>query len=1430
MTAPRSRPALAVRPRVEPLEGRIAPANFTASTYLELRDVMALANANREDDTVVVGADIFYPTGDPFVGSGNELAVQDVTAGGVSFGIAFVGDPNRGDRFRLDANGSGRLFHVLAGSATFTDLTLTGGRTGGRDDTSAFGGAIAVESGASVTLTRDTVSDNAAVGGFNPTGFRASLAYGGAMSVFGSGTLNVTACLFERNQAVGYSNSVAPAAKGTTGGLAETGGVGGRGVAGGSAWGGAIFGSGAVTILDSVFRDNAVAGGAGGTGGRGGEGGGPYAPGAGGPGGVGGGGGRAEGGAIIGSVKAYSTTFGPNNRATGGPAGAAGAGGPGGVGASPARGGAGGPGQSGGDAIGGVGSGSVLGNCTLTGNAAVGGPGGRGGVGGAGTGGGASGDDLPDGSAGKGRAGALSVGYFGTVTFASTTVANNTPNGVATDFGATIFAFNSLFADNPGGDVVGGNVTASGSLIESTTATVTAGAVSNVIGVDPGLSPAAANGSADTGGGFVRLTHAIARTSAAADIGDDSKLTADLIGPGFAFDGRGNFARRVGSATDAGAFEAVLQNGPQGDLQVTGTQTGNTVTVAVTNAGPDRLPAARVTGAATGATIAYGSRTSANGAVPVNLLPTGGDLDDTLDLPSGATVTYTFTATVPLGGAGGRYAVAAVAGPGAGDPDASNNAAAFGFAGRPVPTLRVAVNQAAGQADPTPTASAAFDVDFSNPVSSFVAGYVSLAGSTAPGTLVVAVAGEARHFTVTVTGMTGAGVVVASVPGGQFESADNPGVTNSASTSTDNSVAFAPVVPPATASRFAVEVLDGPPTVGVPFDVRLTALAADGSVATGYTGTARLTYTPVGGDEVTLPDVTFVAGRATAGVTVPRAGEVAVSARDATTLSGQVRVAVLTRSLELTTSAAPVVGRPFAVTVTVRNANGTVATTFTGRVRVTLTGFAGTADQTKDASFTAAAAGVTTVEFTPDAPGDGDATGTFLADAGPTATVPVIVSPFTTPVGYNPLSGATELNARGRTDGGGVVALTSGRYYNDEGRPGDEPAVVTVGSPYLVSVLNVNPAHVSYYGLPNPTIADDNSATSITAGALSSFTKSPGQDAAIANDFVLTESNGQVKLLFDAEFQSSNVRCPGFSLTVETADRYGRPLSPATTPPVLVTVLRVTSKGFQVGGTPAAVAVGHFAAGRGNDVVVANPGSAAVNLIQNSGGGSAGFVRGPDAVTGGSPVALVAANLFGNAFADLAVVDAADKTVRVLKNDGSGKFLDATRLSLPAGLTPRKVVAADFDRDGHLDLAVSAVAADGSGTVAVFYGDGAGNFTRAQRYASVGNSLDLVVADVDQNGFPDLIVTGSEGDLGVLLHDDAAYPRALTALRRYPVRAALVGEIDLTPTGFFGLATGDFNNDGIPDVAVMDAIHTVYLLHGVNVAGTIRSRRPVGGP
>ncbi|HJZ91603.1 MAG TPA: FG-GAP-like repeat-containing protein [Gemmataceae bacterium] len=100
----------------------------------------------------------------------------------------------------------------------------------------------------------------------------------------------------------------------------------------------------------------------------------------------------------------------------------------------------------------------------------------------------------------------------------------------------------------------------------------------------------------------------------------------------------------------------------------------------------------------------------------------------------------------------------------------------------------VTINQGVGQNDPTNGSSIKFDVKFSEPVTGFTASDVSLGGSTAGGTLSVSVTGSLDTYTVTVTGMTTQGLVVASIPaGGATDAAGNP---NLASTSTDNSVQF----------------------------------------------------------------------------------------------------------------------------------------------------------------------------------------------------------------------------------------------------------------------------------------------------------------------------------------------------------------------------------------------------------------------------------------------------------------------------------------------------------------------------------------------------------------------------------------------------------------------------------------------------------------
>src|SRR5205807_2013461 len=96
------------------------------------------------------------------------------------------------------------------------------------------------------------------------------------------------------------------------------------------------------------------------------------------------------------------------------------------------------------------------------------------------------------------------------------------------------------------------------------------------------------------------------------------------------------------------------------------------------------------------------------------------------------------------------------------------------------------INQAVGQADPVHAGPIVFTVVFSEPVQSFVASEVSFAGSTVGGVLVALVSGTGPTYTVSVSGMTGNGTVIASIAGSTV--VDLAGNLNLASTSTDNTV------------------------------------------------------------------------------------------------------------------------------------------------------------------------------------------------------------------------------------------------------------------------------------------------------------------------------------------------------------------------------------------------------------------------------------------------------------------------------------------------------------------------------------------------------------------------------------------------------------------------------------------------------------------
>ena len=109
------------------------------------------------------------------------------------------------------------------------------------------------------------------------------------------------------------------------------------------------------------------------------------------------------------------------------------------------------------------------------------------------------------------------------------------------------------------------------------------------------------------------------------------------------------------------------------------------------------------------------------------------------------------------------------------------------------PKVTVTINQGAAQPDPTSQSPIVYDVVFSESVTGFSSAGVSVTG-TAQGTKTIAVDGSGANYTVSVSGMTSSGTVIASIKANAAQNA--AGNPSSASTSTDNTVTYnKPVVP-----------------------------------------------------------------------------------------------------------------------------------------------------------------------------------------------------------------------------------------------------------------------------------------------------------------------------------------------------------------------------------------------------------------------------------------------------------------------------------------------------------------------------------------------------------------------------------------------------------------------------------------------------------
>ena len=243
-----------------------------------------------------------------------------------------------------------------------------------------------------------------------------------------------------------------------------------------------------------------------------------------------------------------------------------------------------------------------------------------------------------------------------------------------------------------------------------------------------------------------------------------------------------------------------------------------------------------------------------------------------------------------------------------------------------------------------------------------------------------------------------------------------------------------------------------------------------------------------------------------------------------------------------------------------------------------------------------------------------------------------------------------------------------------------------------------------------------------------------------------------------------------------------------------------TTADYGAGREPIGLMIADFNGDRVPDLAIANSGEygtdSAADVSILVGDGTGGFPGAVHAYRSGSgPLALTMAELNGDGNPDLVAANQSSKDISVLLGNGGGTFESTANYGVSAQLTD--VVAADFNRDGSPDLAATKYTS--AGTVAVLLNDGDGSFGAPTDFTAIGFPSSLAAADFNGDGNQDLFVL-SWGTMAVLLMGDGGGGFSTGA--------------NFGTGGADGAAAivGDFNDDKKVDVAVAN-----YGSHDVSI-------------
>jgi hypothetical protein len=184
---------------------------------------------------------------------------------------------------------------------------------------------------------------------------------------------------------------------------------------------------------------------------------------------------------------------------------------------------------------------------------------------------------------------------------------------------------------------------------------------------------------------------------------------------------------------------------------------------------------------------------------------------------------------------------------------------------------------------------------------------------------------------------------------------------------------------------------------------------------------------------------------------------------------------------------------------------------------------------------------------------------------------------------------------------------------------------------------------------------------------------------------------------------------------------------------------------------------------------------------------------------------VLARDFTGDGVPDLITSSIVDNRIVFLAASAAGSFSTQQTSVFSFNEAPSLLAAGDFDGDSDLDFAC---VFQGTATVRVWRNDGAGRFSEDAQPLQGGDGASVLeVIDANNDGLDDLVVSRS----GAL------------AVRYFPGQSSGFGAaVDLSASGqgfLAGMAQGDLNGDGFPELAVCNGTSNEVLIYDGSAQG-----------